>query len=101
MNIAATLQKIKNEEVRNNEFLHLTANENQMSKTAAKFLGSKISERYYMGAGENDIVDFGDFTALGFAGVKELVDQAKLAAQEMLQAADVNLNVLSGVHAMM
>lgn len=101
MNIAATLQKIKNEEVRNNEFLHLTANENRMSKTAMRFLGSKISERYYMGAGENDIVDFGDFTALGFAGVQELVDQAKLATKEMLQAADVNLNVLSGVHAMM
>ena len=101
MNIAQTLQQIKNEETRNSEFLHLTANENQLSKTAAMFLGSKLSERYYMGPGKNDIADFGDFTGLGFPGVGALIDQAKTAAKEMLHAADVNLNVLSGVHAMM
>jgi glycine/serine hydroxymethyltransferase len=100
-NIKHLLQQIKNEEIRNSNFLHLTANENQMSNTARMFLGSKISERYYMGGGENDIVDFGHFTALGFRSVEDLINQAKDAAKEMLSAADVNLNVLSGVHAMM
>lgn len=95
------LSAIKTEEDRNNNYLHLTANENQMSKTARMFLNSKIAERYYMGAGENDVVDFGHFTALGFKSVEELVEEAKKAACEMLGAASVNLSVLSGVHAMM
>lgn len=101
MNIQHYLDTIKNEEIRNNNFLHLTANENQLSETARTFLGSKIGERYYMGAGTQDIVDFGHFTALGFKGVEELINAAKEAAKSMLFAADVNLSVLSGVHAMM
>jgi len=102
MNIQKYLDRINNEEERNNNFLHLTANENQLSKTARKFLGSKIDERYYMGGGNKDeIVDFGHFTALGFKGIEDLIHSAKEAAKEMLSASDVNLNVLSGVHAMM
>ena len=64
MDIDAMLSTIKTEEKRNADFLHLTANENQMSETARMFLGSKISERYYMGGGVGEIVDFGHFTAL-------------------------------------
>lgn len=100
-NINQMLSVIKTEEDRNNNFLHLTANENQVSNTARMFLSSKISERYYMGGGQNDIVDFGHFTALGFKGVEDLIEAAKTAATEMLGAASVNLSVLSGVHAMM
>ena len=101
MNINSFLKKIKNEEIRNNNFLHLTANENQLSNTARMFLGSKINERYYFGGSKNSFVDFGHFTALGFKGVEDLINAAKDAAKKMLYAADVNLNVLSGVHAMM
>jgi len=100
-NISQILSEIKLEEERNLNFLHLTANENQMSNTARSFLGSKICERYFFGAGENDIVDFGHLTALGFKGVANLVTTAENAAKEMLHASSVNLNVLSGVHAMM
>lgn len=64
-------------------------------------MGSKIDERYYMGGGNDTIVDFGHFTALGFKSVEELIVAAKRAARKMLFAAEVNLNVLSGVHAMM
>lgn len=102
MDIKPFLEKVKREEERNNEFLHLTANEDQMSKTARVFLGSKINERYFFGGGdENQIAEMGHFIGLGFKGVEELVDAAKDAACEMLHAASVNLNVLSGVHAMM
>lgn len=101
MDLHNKLSVIKTEEERNSRFLHLTANENQMSDTARMFLGSKMAERYYMGGGVNDIVDFGHFTALGFKGVEDLIESAKTAAAEMLGAASVNLNVLSGVHAMM
>ncbi|MBI2464716.1 DegT/DnrJ/EryC1/StrS family aminotransferase [Candidatus Shapirobacteria bacterium] len=102
MNINNVLDKIKLNEVRNNSILHLTANENQMSKTTRMFLDSKINERYFMGGGDqNNIVDFGHFTALGISGVEELVELANNAAKEMLHANGINLNVLSGVHAMM
>lgn len=101
MDINHYLDKVKEEEERNKDFLHLTANENQLSNTARKFLGSKISERYFFGPGKDGIADFGHFTGLGFKGVDDLVTAAKEAAKEMLHAADVNLNVLSGVHAMM
>jgi len=101
MNIKSLLSSITLDESKNNSFLHLTANENQMSNTTRMFLGSKINERYFMGGGENGIVDFGHFTALGMPGVEELVNAANEAAKEMLHASEVNLNVLSGVHAMM
>lgn len=102
MNIDTILEKIGQDEERNANFIHLTANENQMSNTARKFLGSKINERYFFGGGnEKGIADFGHFTALGIESVEELISMAKDAAKEMLFAADVNLNVLSGVHAMM
>jgi glycine hydroxymethyltransferase len=102
VNINPYLDAIRADEKRNTEFLHLTANEAQMSETARTFLQSKLNERYFMGGGnENGIVDFGHFTALGIKSVQELIDTAKKAACEMLGAVDVNLNVLSGVHSMM
>ncbi len=102
MDIGNYLDEIKKEETRNKEFLHLTANENQMSKTARMFLGSKLSERYFFGPGnESGIVEAGSFVGLGLKSVNDIIVAAKEAAKDMLHAADVNLNVLSGVHAMM
>ncbi len=95
------LNEIKKDEKRNEDFLHLTANESQMSETARLFLGSKLSERYYMGGGTNDLVDFGVFTALGFSSIEKLIHMAEKAACSMLGASSVNLSCLSGVHAMM
>lgn len=100
MNIHDYLNGIKQEEERNNSFLHLTANENQLSNTARLFLNSKINERYYFGGGVDSIVDEGTFLGLGFKKVEEFVDDAKVAVCEMLHASSVNLNVLSGIHAM-
>ncbi len=101
MKIKSILSKINQEEVRNDNYLHLTSNEAQMSEIARTFLGSKLSERYYFGGGENSKIDMGPFTALGFPGIEELITQAEEAAKEMLSADSVNLNCLSGVHAMM
>ena len=101
MNIQTLLNNITLEEKRNNEFLHLTANEGQMSETARMFLGSKLSERYYMGAGQDGKVFSHPFTALGFPGIAALIAEAEAATKEMLGASVVNLNCLSGVHAMM
>lgn len=102
IDIQKLITQIKVDEERNKTLLHLTANEAQMSNTARIFLGSKINERYYMGGGnKNCIVDFEHFTALGIKSVEDLIEVAKSAANEMLGAVDVNLNVLSGVHSMM
>lgn len=95
------IQAIKKEEIRNANFLHLTANESRMSETARTFLGSQLSERYFSGAGTNDIVDFGTFTQLGFQAIGELMSEAERAAKKMLGAEIVNLHCLSGMHAMM
>lgn len=101
MNIDQFYSQIRAEEKRNEEFLHLTANEPLMSETARVFMSSKIADRYFMGAGEDSKVDLGPFTALGFPGVASLIEAAEEAAKEMLGAYTVNLNCLSGVHAMM
>jgi len=101
MNINHYYSQIKQEEKRNEEFLHLTANEPLLSDTARAFMSSRIADRYYMGAGENSKVDSGPFTALGFPGIASLIEAAEEATKEMLGASIVNLNCLSGVHAMM
>ena len=101
ININQYINNIIAEDDKVKRLLHLTANENRMSDTAKMFMGSRLNERYYMGAGKNDIVDMGTFTYLGFEKVEELVNTAKEAAKEMLGAAEVNFNVLSGIHAMM
>jgi len=97
-----TLDGVVSDLERNNNLLHLTANENQMSNTARSFLGSKLSERYYFGSGdEKSVVDFGHLIGLGLPGCAELIDKAEEVTRRMLHAKVVNLNVLSGVHAMM
>ncbi len=93
--------KIQEEERRNSRFLHLTPNEPYMSETARAFMGSRLADRYYMGGGDDEMVDLEPFTALGFPGIEKLVKAAEDAAKEMLGASVVNLNCLSGVHAMM
>ncbi len=101
MNINQYYSQIKKEEKRNEEFLHLTANEPLMSQTARAFMSSKIADRYFLGAGENSKVDLSPFTALGFPGIASLIEAAVEATKEMLGASVVNLSCLSGVHAMM
>ncbi|MFZ5424886.1 MAG: hypothetical protein ACOZAO_03720 [Patescibacteria group bacterium] len=101
-NIKTLVQNIQKEEERSLQFLHLTANENQVSKTVRLFLNSPLSDRYYMGGGdENSVVDMNPFTALGIQSVEDLVNKAEETGKNMLSAEAINLNVLSGVHAMM
>lgn len=86
----------------NSKFLHLTVNENQLSSDANRFLSSKLSERYYFGAGDNDsVIDFGSYTFRGIKEVEHLVKKAKEELMEMSGAKSCNLNCFSGLHAMM
>jgi len=99
--IKRILNNISADETRNDNLLHITANEARMSKTAKAFLSSNLAERYYMGGGEDEIVDFGAFTARGMKPESELIELAIESTKKMLNAQSVNLSVLSGVHAMM
>ena len=96
------LENIRAEDSRTSLMLHLTANETLMSDTARSFLGLRLADRYFMGGGDEDqIVDFMPFTFRGLPDLQALVGEAQRAAQQMLHASSVNLNCLSGVHAMM
>jgi glycine/serine hydroxymethyltransferase len=101
MTIQDYFAKIRDDEQKDLDFLHLTSNEPYMSETARTFAGSKLADRYYMGGGEDGLVDLGAFTTLGLPGVATLVTAAQEAAKRMLGASIVNLGCLSGVHAMM
>lgn len=82
-------------------FLHLTANESVMSRTARGCLGLALGEHYFMGGGDDlGIVDFRPFTFRGLPALQDLVDEAAAAAKEMLHACEVSFKCLSGVHAM-
>jgi len=99
--IEKLLNGIKSLERKNAVFLHLVANENQMSQTANSFLSSKLSERYYFGGGERGVVDMDIFTFLGLRELKDLITAAEKALSKMLFASEVNLNCLSGIHTML
>ncbi len=101
MDIKSLISKIKIEEKETSDFLHLTANEAQLSKTAFNFVTSKLSERYFFGGGENGVVNSGGFYGRGLPAVQDLINEGIEAAKRMLGAYSVNLNCLSGVHAMM
>jgi glycine/serine hydroxymethyltransferase len=102
LDLGKYLSAIKQDEQRNDRLLHLTANEPFMSETVRAALSLRIGERYYFGGGDDEgVVDFQPSTYLGLGGVQSLVDAATDAAKKMLGAAEINLNCLSGVHAMM
>lgn len=101
MDIKSIVSGVRSREKINQSMLHLTINENQLSKLANSFLGSKLSERYYFGGGSDGVVDFVKFTFVGMPEVEALVNEAIKSVKEMTGAAVVNLNCLSGVHAMM
>ena len=101
MKIQSLIEDLKEREKVNNQFLHLTINENQLSKSANFFLNTKLSERYYFGGGVDGVVDFVNFTFVGMPEVENLVNAATEALKRMSGGAVVNINCLSGIHAMM
>ena len=101
MKINKLISNIRKLEKRNNNFLHLTAYENQLSKTANIFLSSKLSERYFFGPGTKGIIDWNPFTCLGLKDIQNLIDEANLSMKKMISCESFTPLCLSGVHAMM
>ncbi len=100
MNIKALIKQIKTEEERNDNLLHMTANENRMSRLAKEYLSSSLAERYYFGGGNEEVVDFNPFMIRGIKSINEIVIAAERALIKMSGGKAVNLNLLSGIHAM-
>ena len=98
------IEKLVTIDVENDaKFLHLTPNENVLSESAKKFLGSTISTRYNFGPAYNNeaFTLYAGFTSLAKKGVHELVGQTESAINERLGSSHVLFAPLSGLHAMM
>ena len=96
---------IKSEEISCSNTLHLTANENVLSKLSLSFLSSSLSDRYHIGAleehGFDSVVVRNGFVFKGLPKVYELEHAAHEAAKKMFHAGMTDFRPLSGVHAML
>jgi glycine hydroxymethyltransferase len=94
------------EEANNRNTLHMTANENVISKTAKLFLSSDLSFRYYSDTYEKDgslselkYYLFGGAMYRGLPAVYKLEQIAQESANSMFSAGFTNFLPLSGMHA--
>lgn len=92
------IEKTENEY---SNILHLTANENVLSPIALRAYQSSLYSRYDMGEGSDGVIIHGGFAAKGMPETRDLLNAAVGAAKKMLSAEVVELNCLSGVHAML
>ena len=102
------IKKIFYDEANNNNTLHMTANENVMSKTAKSFLCSDLSFRYYSDIYENDkslseanYYLFGGAMYRGLPAVYNLEQIALKSANKMFSGGFTNFLPLSGIHAVL
>lgn len=82
------------------ELLHINANENVMSHLAKRFYQSDLSQRYKMGRGMENVFVHGNFSAKAMPEIEDIIISAESIAKKTLNSEVVNLNLLSGVHAM-
>lgn len=95
------LRKVKKLEKLEREILHLNANENVTSDAVRRMISSDLSERYFFGGGKRRVLSIGNATFFGLEEVEDFKRRAERTIATRLGAARVNLNCLSGVHAMM
>lgn len=96
------------EEANSNNTLHMTANENVISKTAKSFLSSELSFRYYSDTYENNrnlseakYYLFSGAMYRGLPTVYNLEQFALESANKMFSAGFTNFLPLSGIHAVL
>jgi len=94
------IESLKNIESKNEDFLHLTANENVISNTARKYLSSKLGDRYFFRGGKGGIINIKALELIGLKEVEELVIKAEKSANKMLGSSLVSFSLLSGINAM-
>lgn len=104
--IGELLREIEQEEISSNRTLHMTANENIMSKTAERLMASNLSYRYYSDTYDPENKIFGQkFYVMGSAmyrglpAVYALEDLARDHSNRMFHAKFSDFIPLSGMHA--
>ncbi len=101
MGLAFAMQLIQAEESRTKNILHMTANENVLSETAASLLSSPLKNRYLLSSTLKDVSSVKPAlfsNQLGDVGRLESVVEAQLNV--MLAGVKTDFRPLSGVHAM-
>jgi glycine hydroxymethyltransferase len=106
-NVSAVLQRIQQEQSCAANTIHMTANENVMSKTAEHFMASNLSYRYHFGTydeqpnlQEERFYIFKQSLALRcLPSVFALEEQARFCANKMFSANYCDFKPLSGMHA--
>jgi glycine/serine hydroxymethyltransferase len=105
--IGDILLNIKEEQLSSNKVLHMTANENVMSKTAEHFMNSNLSYRYHAGTyDEQEGLLKSRFYKVNNAlmlrclpSVFALEEQARICANELFHASFCDFRLLSGMSA--
>jgi glycine hydroxymethyltransferase len=106
-NISAVLQAIQKEQSRADNTIHMTANENLMSKTARYFLSSNLGYRYHVGTYDDQpdlatapfYLVHNELVLRGLPSVFALEEIARLYANKMFNANYCDFKPLSGMHA--
>lgn len=106
MDIKTLIEGLKNDEFESSSTLHLTANENRLSRVAESFLNSPLSYRYLLGSldirrGKKIVNTGGCFMFKGMPGLAELEFEAQKAIFEMFGARGVDFRPTSGMSASM
>src|SRR5258706_6720195 len=99
-NIQSLIKNIRENEKDSLETLHITSNENRLSKLAESFLNFPLSFRYMFGSEPTGIIETATGLMLkGMPGVIDLDTIAQKAAREMFHASVSNFRPTSGLHA--
>ncbi len=96
---------IKRAEIQDSETLHLTANENLISKVSEAFLNSTLANRYLLGHfSEQTLKKFNrkdDFIYKGIPELLKIFQRAEKIAKKLFWAEHVDFRPLSGINALM
>ena len=107
MNTLDLIHNIHIDEQQALDTLHLTSNESMMSKTAAQFLNSPLSYRYFLGTQGDRTVDFenqiastgGSFMFKCYENLVKLEAEAIKSANKMYSSVYTDFRPVSGLHA--
>lgn len=102
--LANLVERLAAEECGSANALHLTANENVLSRLASRFVAGALYGRYHLGhANKREIAryatTFSDLLLRSLSSVHELEQQALQASRRLFGAAYSDFRPLSGVHA--
>jgi glycine hydroxymethyltransferase len=104
VNISHLLEQLSLEEQETSRTLHLTANENCLSRTARSFLHGDAGARYLLGSdldriSDGIVTEFGQLAYRAMPALEQLEREAHKVARRMFESNVVDCRPLSGMHA--